>query len=184
MRIALVSVTVLLVACSGAGVPAGLIPPEFRVRQPAGQIGEGRGLVDETSIDLLVDVLNRSSEPITLRRLSLQAVSGGAFGFEPASRTFDETIPPGDRSVPSTCGFAPKPRMYGWTLRIPSRSGGRPFSIRTWGASGACSSNRSRSGWGADQCRGEAASPDGPAPVHSPGGLSGNPSFRLVHHSV
>lgn len=95
MRIALVSVTVLLVACSGAGVPAGLIPPEFRVRQPAGQIGEGYVLVDETSIDLLVDVLNRSSEPITLRRLSLQAVSGGAFGFEPASRTFDETIPPG-----------------------------------------------------------------------------------------
>ncbi|HVR42799.1 MAG TPA: hypothetical protein VMS56_05075 [Thermoanaerobaculia bacterium] len=58
-------------------------------------MGEGSILRETTRIDLLVDVLNRSSEPITLRRLTIQSVTGGAWRFDSSSRALHEVIPPG-----------------------------------------------------------------------------------------
>jgi hypothetical protein len=83
----------LMVACTTADSagPAQLIPPRFRVRLPSGQILPS-GYSPSTSIELMVDIFNDSSEPITLKRLQLQSVVGG-LRFLPTSRLFNKTIP-------------------------------------------------------------------------------------------
>jgi hypothetical protein len=46
-------------------------------------------------VNLEVDVINRSSEPITLQQITLETVGLGAYNLSSTSRPFDTTIEPG-----------------------------------------------------------------------------------------
>lgn len=97
MRLRAVAMIALVLAGCGTAAdqgPAQLLAPKIRVRQLAGQIlPSPRSPV--TEIELLVDIFNESSEPITLKRLQLQSIIGGGFRFQPTARTFNKVIPPG-----------------------------------------------------------------------------------------
>ncbi len=87
-----------LASCKSGGsesdrMPLQLIPPEFRVRQVSGQMLPMRR-VEPSSVSLQIDIFNRSSEPILLKRLQLQSLIGGAYRFPVTTRLFNTTIAP------------------------------------------------------------------------------------------
>lgn len=91
----------ILIAASGAGGCSsaseeasdhGLSEPLVTVRQPQGQPLARPG--ESVDLNLQVDVYNSSSEPITIRRLSLSTLPTSDIQFKPAGRNLDETIAP------------------------------------------------------------------------------------------
>jgi hypothetical protein len=83
-------------ACTqaGSGAAAGQFDPQIRVRQPAGQVEPQPGV--ETDINLQIDVLNTSSQTITLRRIQLATLATERLQFQPARRTLNLVIPPNE----------------------------------------------------------------------------------------
>ena len=90
-RLGALVILVTLACSSGGNAPPDLIPPEFRVRETSGQF-RPRG-TDTVPITLQVDIFNRSSEELVLKRLQLQSMGGGAYRFDPAWKIFDRKIP-------------------------------------------------------------------------------------------
>lgn len=74
---------------------AGIIQPDLVIRQIGGVPIAARNEQGPISVNLEVDVINRSAEPITLQRLTLETVGLGAYNMATTSRPFDQTIAPG-----------------------------------------------------------------------------------------
>ena len=92
---AIAVLALVLAGCAAADQrPAQLLAPTVRVRQMAGQILPSP-YAPVSQIELLVDIFNESSEPITLKRLQLQSLTGGGFRFIPTSKAFNKVIPSG-----------------------------------------------------------------------------------------
>lgn len=74
---------------------AGIIQPDLVIRQIGGVPIAARNQQGPISVNLEVDVINRSAEPITLQRITLETVGLGAYNMPSTSRPFDQTIAPG-----------------------------------------------------------------------------------------
>lgn len=72
----------------------GLIEPEIRVRQIAGQLLPRVGV--DTDISLEIDVFNQSSEQIVLERIELRSTPTSEIVYRSAVRQLKEQIPPGE----------------------------------------------------------------------------------------
>jgi hypothetical protein len=106
---------VTLAACSSSGNDrANVIQPEIGVEQVVGpaQLNYPTGQID---IEYRFRIANRSSEPITLRRIELRSVSGGgAYQLRPDFYPFNKTIAP--NAFEDVTLWA-KAYAYGRTLR-------------------------------------------------------------------
>lgn len=99
---ALLSLLVLLpvVGCTSSTasipdqVPASLIEPAFKIRQVVGQAFAARHESGPISVKFELDVLNRSSEPLTLERVQLESVGYGAYTLRRSSVPFEKVIQP------------------------------------------------------------------------------------------
>lgn len=88
----------LVIGCGSArrdNRAAGIIEPDFVVRQIGGVPIAARNEQGPIPVNLEVDVINRSAEPITLQRIQLETVGLGAYELATTSRPFDSTIQPG-----------------------------------------------------------------------------------------
>jgi hypothetical protein len=74
---------------------AGIIQPDMVIRQIGGVAIAARNQVGPISVNLEVDVINRSAEPIKLQQITLETVGLGAYNLVSTSRPFDTTIEPG-----------------------------------------------------------------------------------------
>jgi len=96
--LALLFAFVLVAGCASAkkdNRSAGIIEPDFVVRQIGGVPIAARHESGPISLNLEVDVINRSAEPITLQRIQLETVGLGAYSLPSTSRPFANTIEPG-----------------------------------------------------------------------------------------
>ena len=85
---------IALASCSSSTQKANIIQPEVDLVQVVGpaELNYPNGGAD-LRFDL--EIANRSGEPITLRRVELSTVSGGAYVLRREFRTYNETIAPG-----------------------------------------------------------------------------------------
>lgn len=93
-RLPLLLLVLAAVACSsGKSQRAEIIRPEIDIRQLVGpsDLAYPRGIME---IQYEVRVANRSSEPITLRRIDVQSVGTGAYTLRREFFPFNEVIQP------------------------------------------------------------------------------------------
>lgn len=72
----------------------GLLEPEIRVRQLSGQLLPRVDVA--TDVNLQIDLLNRSAEPIVLERIELRSTPTSEVIFRSSSRQLHEEILPGE----------------------------------------------------------------------------------------
>jgi hypothetical protein len=96
--LALILVALTAASCSSSANTAKIVQPELELDQVVGpeQLNFPSGPID-LRYDLHID--NRSTEPITLRRVELMTVTGGAYSLIRDFHTFNDTIAPGARGV-------------------------------------------------------------------------------------
>ena len=92
-RLPLLLLAVAALACSSGSQRANIIRPEIDIRQLVGpsDLAYPRGIME---IQYEVRVANRSSEPITLRRIDVQSVGTGAYYLRREFFPFNEVIQP------------------------------------------------------------------------------------------
>lgn len=84
----------LALACAGGKAPANLIEPEFRIMQKGGTAQVARHLTGPITVNYHAEVLNRSSETLTLKRIQVESMGDGAYAVRTSSHPFDVSIPP------------------------------------------------------------------------------------------
>jgi len=84
-------------ACSSQSANAGanLIKPEVQIVQTSGVPAVARFEQGALRVQYALRVTNPSGEPITLKRVTLQSQSEGAYHVGPASQAYDVIIAPG-----------------------------------------------------------------------------------------
>jgi hypothetical protein len=94
-RLAAPAVALLLLsACAINNSRVDLIPPEFRLMQIT-NVGEvARHMTGGLSVGFHAEILNRSSETLTLRRIQLESMGEGAYYLPSTTRPFDLPVPP------------------------------------------------------------------------------------------
>lgn len=97
MRTAAALGFLLLTLSCASGTPrtkANLIAPDLAIRQIGGVGAVSRHLSGPISVNLEVDVLNKSAETIRLERIELQSIGSGAYTVSQQSRPFNQEIAP------------------------------------------------------------------------------------------
>ena len=98
----LVAVPVLLLfltACaSSSNATAKLLKPEIRIQQISGVPAAAQHVEGGLSVQFALRVANRSEEPITLQRVSIQSLSEGAYHVNSAV-PFDVRVHPGQFEI-------------------------------------------------------------------------------------
>ena len=100
MRNAIAALAVLLIIAgcsSSAGTSTKLAKPEILIAQTNELPSAARFTDGALSIHYAVRVENRAAEPITLKRVTVQSVSEGAYHVAPDSKPFAVTIEPAQR---------------------------------------------------------------------------------------
>ncbi|MFN2238225.1 MAG: hypothetical protein ABR524_02430 [Thermoanaerobaculia bacterium] len=94
-RLAATAVALLLLsACATNNSKVNLIAPEFRIMQIT-NVGEAaRHVTGGLSVGFHAEILNRSSETLTLRRIQLESMGEGAYYLPSTTRPFDLPVPP------------------------------------------------------------------------------------------
>jgi hypothetical protein len=85
---------VFFLACSSTQHPANLLEPEFRIRQVGGQAQVARHMQGAIAVNLEMEIINRSSEPLTVERIQVESMGAGAYTIPSTSRPFEKVIPP------------------------------------------------------------------------------------------
>ena len=94
MQRAVIALALLAAACSsGGGQNAQIIPPELELVELVGPSDIGFPET-RTEIQYEMRVANRSSEPITLRRIEISSVGSGAYALRRDRFPFHERIEP------------------------------------------------------------------------------------------
>lgn len=84
----------LLSTCATNNSRVSLIAPEFRIMQIT-NVGEAaRHVTGGISVGYHAEILNRSSETLTLRRIQLESMGEGAYAVPASTRPFDLPVPP------------------------------------------------------------------------------------------
>jgi hypothetical protein len=92
-----------LISCASAAPDSSKAPldePQIQITQLS-NIGEAaRHMTGAISVRYRVDVENRASTPITLKRIDIVSIGAGAYNLRPTSVPFGEQLNPGEsRSV-------------------------------------------------------------------------------------
>lgn len=105
---------IAIVSCSSSSTPkANIVQPEIDLVQVVGpaELNYPYGGAD---LRFDVEIANRSGEPITLKRVELSTVSGGAYVLRREFRTYDVTIAPGRATAVTYWG---KAQIRGGTIQ-------------------------------------------------------------------
>jgi len=83
----------LIAACSSSPKRAGIVRPEIEVDQLVGpgDVGYPRGIIE---VQFGMKISNRSTQPITLRRIEIQSMGGGGYVLRHETQAFNTTIEP------------------------------------------------------------------------------------------
>lgn len=73
---------------------ANLLEPEFRIRQLGGQAYAARHVQGAISVNLQIEIINRSAESLQVDRIQVESMGAGAYSLPTASRPFGRAIPP------------------------------------------------------------------------------------------
>lgn len=93
-RLAIASLSAVLIAACSSSNDAQVIPPEISVLPL--EIPEARPQsLDVFSVVIRLNVSNRSSEELVLNRLDLSSIGTGAFTIAPSTHRYNFNIPPG-----------------------------------------------------------------------------------------
>jgi hypothetical protein len=94
-RLAASAVALLLLsACATNNSKVSLIAPQFRLMQIS-NVGEAaRHVTGGLTVGFHAEILNRSSETLTLRRIQLESMGEGAYDLPSTTRPFDLPVPP------------------------------------------------------------------------------------------
>jgi hypothetical protein len=98
-RIALVVAVVavlILAACASSHGPADTrLKPEIHLEQVVGpaDLGYPGGAID---VQYEIQITNHAQEPMTLRRVEVRSVGGGAYRLRPETYRFNDTATPGN----------------------------------------------------------------------------------------
>jgi hypothetical protein len=94
-RIASVVALVALIGCASSHGPDTRIKPEIRIEQVVGpaDLGYPGGSID---VQYEIQITNHSQEPMTLRRVDVRSVGGGAYLLRPYTYHFNEKVTPGN----------------------------------------------------------------------------------------
>lgn len=91
---AAVAVLLTLSSCATNNASVDLIPPEFRIVQIT-SVGEAaRHVTGGVSVGYHAEILNRSSETLTLRRIQLESMGEGAYRVPASTKPFDLQLLP------------------------------------------------------------------------------------------
>ena len=94
------SLTILATAsCASApktmqDMPAQLIPPDFVVRQVGGPAYAARHVTGPISVNLQIDVINKSAEKLKVEHIRIETIGEGAYTIRPETRSFGREIQP------------------------------------------------------------------------------------------
>ncbi|MEA2328153.1 MAG: hypothetical protein QOE68_3112 [Thermoanaerobaculia bacterium] len=122
MRILLAAAALAAIACSSSGPAAPkqkaeIPPPDFEIRQLVGpaELNYEEGAIE---VKFRLDIGNRSSVPMTLKRLEIRTVNpeGGAYTLDATHRAyyFNKTINPQEHAA---VDFWAKAYAYGRSMR-------------------------------------------------------------------
>ncbi len=94
-RIASVLALVALAACSSSHGPDTRIRPEIHLEQAVGpaDLGYPGGSIQ---VQYEVQITNHAQEPITLRRIEVRSMGGGAYRLRPEAYPFNEKVTAGN----------------------------------------------------------------------------------------
>ncbi len=73
---------------------ARLIPPDFVVRQVGGPSYAARHVTGPISVNLQIDVINRSAETLKVDHIRLETIGEGAYTIRPETRSIGKSIEP------------------------------------------------------------------------------------------
>ncbi len=94
MRKLLGAALLLAAACTSSRATAPVTSPEIRIAQTTGVPAAARHIAGPITVRYGVRIANRATEPITLKQISVQSVSSGAYDVRPQSKPFNEVIAP------------------------------------------------------------------------------------------
>ena len=83
----------LIAACSSAPKGPAMVRPEIEIDQVVGPGDEGypRGVIE---VQFAMKISNRSTQPVTLRRIEIQSLGGGGYILRHETQTFHTTVEP------------------------------------------------------------------------------------------
>jgi len=102
-------------ACASGGGPGANIPkPKLQIIARTNLSETVPSIATGINVRYEIEITNNAQIPITLKRIDLDAMSGGGFEVQAKTRTYDVTIAPGDtRSVDFvTSVFIQDPSSY------------------------------------------------------------------------
>lgn len=73
---------------------ARLIPPDFVVRQIGGPSYAARHVTGPITVNLQIDVINKSAETLKVDHIRLETVGEGAYTIRPETRSFGKSVEP------------------------------------------------------------------------------------------
>ena len=95
MRTALTLTALLLAACAMSSAAPGP-EPDINIYQISRVAAGTEHDTGPVSAKFAVEVKNKLTEPLTLRRVAVQSIGGGAYTLPSYSQAFNETIAPGE----------------------------------------------------------------------------------------
>ncbi|HVR42901.1 MAG TPA: hypothetical protein VMS56_05590 [Thermoanaerobaculia bacterium] len=84
----------LLGSCATNNSRVTLVEPEFRIIQVSGTAQAARHITGPLAVNYHAEILNRSSETITLRRIQVESMGEGAYNVRPTTHPFEIPILP------------------------------------------------------------------------------------------
>jgi hypothetical protein len=94
MRTLLISLSLVLAACSTSRPSANITRPTVEIVQTSGVPPAARHMTGAIGVRYAIRVSNPAEEPITLRQISAQSIGIGAYSLAPSSLPFDVTVAP------------------------------------------------------------------------------------------
>lgn len=79
--------------CATNNAKVDLLEPDFRIVQTSATAQAARHITGGIAVEYYAEILNRSAETITLKRIQVESMGYGGYDLEPSSRPFDIPIP-------------------------------------------------------------------------------------------
>jgi hypothetical protein len=95
------AICLLLIGCSSAApdskkATAPVTEPEIKIIQLSSVSGAARYITGPISVQYRLDVANRATDQITVKRVDVQSIGYGAYTLAPVSHPFEVVLKPGE----------------------------------------------------------------------------------------
>jgi hypothetical protein len=94
-----ITASLFLIGCASAAPDSSKAPldePQIQITQTSNIAEAARHITGPISVQFRVDVENRATTPITIKRIDVISLGSGAYDLRPTSTSFNERLNPGE----------------------------------------------------------------------------------------